>query len=224
MHRVPGDGGDALFLVWTTRWVNHAALRGWSTLWRPNIFVGNRLTLAYSDTLLPLAPIFGVLSWVTRSPALAFNVLSVGAWTLSLWASERLARRIVGSSATSIVAATAFTFSTMRLAQYRHLQLAFGCLLPMALLLLLRVLERPTMRRGVAFGALAAVLTLIASYYGIALLLCTGVMVAVHQVVRRQRDWRALARSLAALECAAVASPAALCAVTAADNAALACV
>src|SRR3954452_13230431 len=36
--RVPGDGGDALFLVWTMRWVNHAAPHGWSALWDANIF------------------------------------------------------------------------------------------------------------------------------------------------------------------------------------------
>ena len=198
LHRLPGDGGDALFLVWTMRWVNHAAVHGWTALWRPNIFAGNGLTLAYSDTLLPLAPVFGLLSWLTRSPALAFNLLSVAAWTLSLWATDRLARRVLGSPAASIVAATAFTFSTMRLAQYRHLQLAFGCLLPLALLLLLRLLERPTIRGGLAFGALAATITLIASYYGIALLLCAAVVVTVHQLVERDGGWRAWSKSLAA--------------------------
>jgi hypothetical protein len=196
--RVPGDAGDPLLLTWIMRSVLHGIPQGWGELWQTNAFrvPSARLVLAYSDTLLPLAPIFGFLSWATQSPALAYNLLMAGAWVVSLWSTDRLARRIIGSEAGALVAAVAFTFSTVRLVQYRHLQLTWGALIPLAILLLLRLLERPTVWRGVAFGAVTTALTLIASYYGVLVLLVTALVVLVHVV--RTRAWRPLVAPLAA--------------------------
>jgi hypothetical protein len=195
-RRVPGDAGDPLFVTWTMQAVAHHLPQGWGALWEMNSFEvpDARLALAYSDTLLPLAPVFALLSWVGRSPALAYNLLLLGAWVVSLWSTERLARRIIGSEAGALVAAVVFTFSSVRLVHYRHLQLAWGCLLPLALLWLWELLEAPSKRRGVRFGVLAAALTLIASYYGLLLLLATAVIVVIRMV--RSRD-RAVGRPLA---------------------------
>jgi hypothetical protein len=194
-RRVPGDAGDPLFVTWTMQSVAHHLPQGWGALWELNAFEvpDARLVLAYSDTLLPLAPVFALISWAGRSPALAYNLLLLGAWVVSLWSTDRLARRIIGSEAGALVAAVVFTFSSVRLVHYRHLQLAWGCLLPLALIWLWELLEAPSKRRGARFGVLAAVLTLIASYYGLLLLLSTAVIVAVRMA--RARD-RALMRPL----------------------------
>jgi MFS family permease len=197
-ERVPGDAGDPLLLTWIMRSVLHGIPEGWGELWQTNAFnvPSARLVLAYSDTLLPLAPVFGFLSWITRSPALAYNLVIVAAWVVSLWSTDRLARRVIGSEAGALVAAVAFSFSTVRLVHYRHLQLAWGALIPLALLLLLRLLERPTVRRGLALGAVTAGLTLIASYYGLLVLLIIVLVVLVHVV--RTRAWRPLVAPLVA--------------------------
>ncbi|MEA2922792.1 MAG: hypothetical protein QOF07_2757, partial [Bradyrhizobium sp.] len=199
---VPGDGGDALALIWTMRWVTHAAPHGWSALWNANIFFPARHTLAYSDSLLPLAPAFGVLVWLTGSVALSFNLLSLAAWTTSLCATDRLARRLGCGPGPAMVAASMFTFSAPRLAQYRHLQLAWGCLIPTCLLLLLRLLEDPSLGRGVAFGTVTAVLTMIASYFGVLVVLASAVIVVLHVALQRRRG---LAVTIKAL-CVAIAS------------------
>jgi len=191
-ERVAGDAGDPLLLTWIMRSVLHGIPQGWADLWQTNAFhvPSARLVLAYSDTLLPLAPIFGFLSWITQSPALAYNLLMVGAWVVSLVSTDRLARRVIGSEAGALVAAIAFSFSTVRLVQYRHLQLAWGALIPLALLLLLQLLERPTVRRGLALGAVVAALTLIASYYGVLVVLVSVLIVTVHVI--RTRTWKPL--------------------------------
>ena len=40
------------------------------TLWNAPIYAGTHNVLAYSDTLLPVAPVFGVLERLTGSPEL----------------------------------------------------------------------------------------------------------------------------------------------------------
>lgn len=196
--QIPGDGGDALFIIWTMRWVNHAAPHGWNTLWNPNILWPTKNVLAYSDTLLPVAPIFGALEKLTGSTALAFNLISLAAWTAGLWFTYRLALRLLGSWAPAVLVAVAFTFSTQHLAQYRHLQLVIGGLFPGVLLLVLRFLERPSPGRGATLAGALVALTLTASYYGLSTMLCTATIVVVHVALVRRIQWRHLIQGIAA--------------------------
>lgn len=193
---IAGDGGDALFLVWTMRWVNHALVRDWSRLWHPPIYTPTPDVLAYSDTLLPIAPVFGVLEALTGSTALAFNVVYLSAWTLGTWCTYRLALRLVGVRSAAVLAAVAFTYASPHLTQYRHLQLVVGGLLPGVLLLALRFAERPGARRGAALATAVSTLTLVASYYGLAAAVCAVIVLAI-TLPRRGIEWRPVVLGIA---------------------------
>ena len=197
---IPGDSGDGLLTLWIIRSVETSIPHGWNALWNAPIFNPAHNTLAYSDTMLPVAIVHWPLRLVLGDVA-ALNVISLSAWTLSSWCTYRLARRFVAHWGAAFVAALAYTYAVTRLVHQLHLQLVIGgALVPLVLLLLLRLLDTPTYRRGIELGLAFAALTLTASYYGammaiVVAIVCAGWMLTVPRRERR--------RSLASLAAAA---------------------
>jgi len=196
---IPGDSGDGLLTLWIIRTVETSVPHGWNALWNAPIFYPAPNTFAYSDTLLPVAIVHWPLRLVLGDVA-ALNVISLSAWTLSSWSSYRLARRFVAHWGAAFVAALAYTYAVTRLVHQLHLQLVIGgALVPLVLLLLLRLLDTPTYRRGIELGLAFAALTLTASYYGammgiVVAIVCAGWLLTVPRGERR--------RSLASLAAA----------------------
>ena len=190
---IAGNSGDSFLALWIMRSVQLALPHGWSAMWNLPIYHPAPTTLAYSDTLFPEA----LVHWVLRGllgDAAAFNTIYLGSWVLSSWCSYRLARRFVSYWGAAVVAALVYTYSSARLVQQLHFQLVVGgAVLALTVLLLFRVIERPTPVRGAALGFTLACLTLTASYYGP----MTGIVVVVVAVgwfvVRRPTVKRELA-------------------------------
>jgi hypothetical protein len=163
---VVGDSGDSLLTLWIVRHVQEALPHGWDALWNAPIFHPAPDTFAYSDPLLPV----GLLHWPLRlvfGDVLAFNLIALGAWVLCCWCTYRLALRMCRSWPAAAVAALMLTYSAARISHRGHFQLVVGgALVPLVVLLLLRCLDAPSARRGLALGFTFACLTLTASYYG----------------------------------------------------------
>jgi hypothetical protein len=56
---VPGDSGDSLFTLWIIRSVQTGVPEGWNALWNLPIYYPAPNTLAYSETMLPVASCTG---------------------------------------------------------------------------------------------------------------------------------------------------------------------
>jgi hypothetical protein len=172
---IAGDSGDSLLEMWVLRRVEIGLPHGWHVLWNAPIFVPAHDALAYSDTLFPVA----LVHWPLRTlfgDVLAFNLIYLGSWVVSSWCVYRLARRVVTHWGAAFVAALVYTYSAMRLVHQGHFQLVVGgALVPLALLLLLRCLDAPSVSRAAVLGLSLASLTLTASYYGAMM----GVIVAI---------------------------------------------
>ena len=122
---LPGDSGDALLNLWILDWVgHHLGFRAGPACGTRASSGRNHNTLAYSESLLPVAVVHRGLSAVLGSDVLAFNVIYVAVWTLSGWITYLLARRLSGSTGGAIVAGLVYTVATPRLAHYGHFQLA----------------------------------------------------------------------------------------------------
>ena len=189
--RIPGNAGDGLLNVWIMRAVQTGLPHGWHALWDAPIFYPSLNALAFSDGLIPVA----LVDWPLRTifgDALASNIIYLGAWVLSSWCMYRLARRFVTYWGAAVVAALAYTYSSIRLVHYQHFQLVVGgALVPLVLLLLLRCTDGPSPRRGIALGVAFATLTLTASYYGammglFVLVIAAGSVVTVRGEQRRR--------------------------------------
>jgi hypothetical protein len=163
---IGGDSGDSILNLRLMRWDQIALPHGWHGLWSPPVFYPTRNTFAYSDTLLSVA----LVHWPLRTifgDVVAFNLISVAAWVLSSWCTYRLARRFVSWWGAAFVAAFAYTYAAVRLIHQQHFQLVVGgAVVPLVLLCLLRLLDRPSPRRGIAVGLSFAFVTLTASYFG----------------------------------------------------------
>jgi hypothetical protein len=185
---LPGDSGDALLNLWILDWVGHNLGAGWSDLWNTSIFWPNENTLAYSESLIPVAILHRALSAVVGSEVLAFNLIYVAAWTLSGWITYLLARRVTRSTGAAVVAGLIATIATPRLSHYGHFQLAMGFLVPLVVLLLVRFFETPGIGRGALLGFTTGVLTLSTSYYGLMVLVALAVLVPGLVVWLRDRE------------------------------------
>ena len=174
---VPGDSGDTLLNLWILDWVGHHLGSGWSGLWDTSMFWPNHNTLAYSESLVPVAVVHRALSGVLGSDVLAFNVIYIGAWTLSGWITYLLTRHLTGSTAGALVAGFVYTVATPRLAHYGHFQLAMGFLVPLVLLVLVRFFEAPSLARGALLGLTTGLLALSTSYYGLMVFVALAVLV-----------------------------------------------
>ena len=184
-----GDSGDSLLTLWIVRRVQIGLPHGWHAFWDAPIYYPARGTLAYSETLLPVA----LVEWPLRlvlGDALAMNVIYLGSWVLSSWCVYRLAARFVRHWGAAFVAALAYTYAAPRLIHQQHFQLVVGgALVPLALLLLLRLFDEPTIARGVLLGLSVVAVVLSASYFG-ALTAVAVLIVGGGLLLARRRDAR----------------------------------
>jgi len=186
---VVGDPGDAMFNLAVLRWGARSAESGFSNYWSGQIFHTAHLPMAYSDTHLGLVPIFAPLNWLFGS-VVAMNLIYLGLFVVALESSWRLCLRVCGHRWASGVGALVFTYSTIRLGQANHFQLMLGALLPLIALMVWRVTDNDgSWRHAVTLGLSLAVITLSASYLGIAAVMMVAGLVAFRlpSIVRSPR-------------------------------------
>jgi hypothetical protein len=193
--RIPDQSGDNLLNLWILRWGGHH-LFDWTSLWNAPIYWPNRGALAYSDSMLPIALVHGVVAHITGD-VLAFNLLFVAAAIASMFATFLLARALVGSTPAAFVAGLVYTLASPRIAQYGHFQLSWGCLVPVVLLLVYRFFARPSAGRAIAFGAVTGVLFLSVTYYAAMTVVALVVIVPVLVLSAPPPRRRAIGRGLA---------------------------
>jgi hypothetical protein len=194
---LPGDTGDALLNLWTLRWAGRH-LGSWSGLWDTSIFHPHDGTLAYSESMIPVAIAHRILAVIVRSDVTAFNLLYVGCAFGSLWCTFVLAKRLAHSTEGAFVAGLVYTLAAPRLSHFWHFQLGFGFLVPVVVLCTIRFFERPGRARALLLGLATATLMLATSYYGLMTAVVLLVLVPGLLVWLARDDRRAAVRSLAA--------------------------
>jgi hypothetical protein len=177
---------DPYFSMWRLGWVAHAIRTNPRGLFDANIFYPAKNTLAYSDAMLlpgvALAPLF----WAGVPPVIIYNAVLFTAFALSGYATFLLARRLTGSVAAAMVAGVIYAFAPYRFTHYVHLELQLVFWIPLALLLVHRIMADGQVRDGVVLGLTMAAQLLSCIYVGIfslayltvvvpALLILTGV-------------------------------------------------
>lgn len=138
---IAGMLGDPLLVTWIMAWGVHALTTDPSNLFQANINYPADNSLAFSDHLLGLLPIFAPFYLGTGNPVLAHNgvfffsfvmcgismFLLVHYWTRNFWA--------------SLVAGCLYAFSPVRFGQYGHLSLLNLYWAPLVLLFFDRFLR-----------------------------------------------------------------------------------
>ncbi len=208
-HTLPTNTGDSALVAWIMSWDVHAFLTHPFDLFNAPIFWPRNLTLAYSDLLLPAAPLYGLLHAVTGSFVAALNLTNLLLMVFTQVATYALTKRLTGRDDAAILAALAFTFSGYALAHWGHPQLQLLGMLPLGFLVLLRLLDAPTTRNAVVCGVVTAAIALGALYYGALFAVCAVAVVLGHAWSQRYRlkagFWRGVA--IAALVAGVLVAP-----------------
>jgi hypothetical protein len=183
-HLARHDNRDTMLNEWIVAWVAHQAPRNPFHLFDANIFYPERYTLAYSEAMIPQAAMAAPLLAVGASPVLAYSLLLMAGFALTGWSMCLVVRAWTGDWSAGMVSGAIFAFSAHALTRLPHLQAQHVEFLPLALLALDRLLERPTVRRAAGL-AVWSVLQATTSVY----LLALTFFALVAAVLSRPRDW-----------------------------------
>lgn len=185
---MPRDLGDPVLNVWALTWESTALVRDPGALYDGNIYWPEPSTIALSESMLPLVPVFGLLRVLTGSPVAAHAVLGYVLVLGAVAAAYALARRYVDRPATALLAGLAYGLGSYVTAHAPQVQLLTLGSIPLVFLLWFRLVDRPTPGRAVACGASVALAALSSLYYGVALAPALLALAVVHLSVRRR--WR----------------------------------
>lgn len=158
---------DAQFSIWRLAWVAHQLPADPQHLFDANIFHPAKGTLALSDAMLLVGALGLPLFHAGVNPAIVHNYLMLAAIVSSMLCAFALARRVTGSDPAAWLAAVIFGLAPYRMAHIGHLELQWTMWMPLAMLLLHRLMERPTLARGLLLGAAVAAQVLCSIYYGL---------------------------------------------------------
>jgi len=149
--------------------------------------LGNSLT--YTEPLLPPALLAGPLFMLTDNPVLAYNLTLLGFWALSGWAMYAVTLWLTREHPAALIAALVFTLSPYRTEYYLEFQMEVAFGIPLAVYLLVRLLEAQRLRYLVGLLAVFWLQAIAVWYYGV--ILGLGLLVLALQYAALQwTGWR----------------------------------
>ncbi len=161
---VPHDRGDPLLVTWILWWSTHAVplTEPW---WNAPAFYPAPGVLAFSESLLGLAPITAPIIALTHTPLLGYNAAFLLSYLLSGLGAYLLAFVLTRRHDASFVSAVAFAFAPYRLSHTQHLQLLSSYWMPVAIAGLHLYVDAPRWRWAVLFAGSWLLQALACGYY-----------------------------------------------------------
>jgi len=203
LHELAPANDDLLGHVWGIAWV---ATRGFANplgLYDANMYYPETLSLAYTESLIPQSlqalPVF----WLGGGPLLAHNLVLLATYPLCGLGAFLLARELGPSRLGAFFAGLAYAFTAFRFEHVMHVGVISAQWLPLALLLLLRSVRRPSLARLAALGGFSWLQALSSGYH--AVILAVALLAAGAAVGRRALRRRSLVPTALALLSSAVA-------------------
>lgn len=169
---VNGDN-DVLLNIWIMQWISHQLSVDPIHLFDANMFYPNKRTLAFSEILLPNALLSGVITFLSRNPILAYNLVFFLMIVCSALAMFYFTRYFTKSDIAAFIAGIIFAFplTNMGLLQLKS---TFG--IPLTFLFFFKYFQKCE-RRSLFFFCLFFVLQFLSCvYYGFYLLVCFGIL------------------------------------------------
>ena len=185
------DNNDGRWSIWVVSWVAHALTTDPVHLFRANIFYPHQDALAYSEANIA-AGLVGVPVWVlTKNPYATHNFVLLVSFVVSFAGAYYLCRYLTGNRQAAMVAGVLFAFCPFVFVRFAHIQLLLVGGLPFCMLAFHRLVDRTTVGRAVALGAILWFQGLACAYYGIFGGMAVGISSIVMAITRgRWREWR----------------------------------
>ena len=196
LGRTHPNDADGQFAIWNVAWVARTLVADPLELFDANIYYPHRLTLAYSEANILTGALGVPVYWLTRNPWLTLNSVMIFGFASAYAAAYFLMRHLTGSRPASAAAAVLYPFCPYVFSHLSHIQLLMTGGVPLALLMLHRLVDeafrlkaeatrmgadatrvdlgpvasafrRKILRRGAALGLALAAQALTCAYYGI---------------------------------------------------------
>lgn len=153
---VPIDPGDPLFTSWLMAWGPEGLFFRTADLFHAPIFHPDPLALAFTENLLGLSIPLSPLWFAAGNPAASGGVALLVSFALNGFSAYVAARGLGASRTGGYVAGLVYAFAPYRLAQISHLHVEATFYIPLLVLAMFRLAERPSWRRGLLVGGLLA--------------------------------------------------------------------
>jgi hypothetical protein len=201
LGRTSANDADGQISIWNVSWVARTLVVDPVRVFDANIFHPRKTTLAYSEANLLPGAIAIPFYWASDNPWLTLNVIMLVAFASAFVAAYLLLLYLTGDRGASVAGAVFYTFCPYVMSHLSHIQLLFTGGIPLSLLMLHRLADGPSLRRGVALGLALAAQALSCAYYGIFAALMVGyaslVLAASRRVWTSASYWKAIATGAA---------------------------
>jgi hypothetical protein len=161
------DLGDPLFAIWRFAWIAHQLPRNPLHLFDGNFFYPERLTYAYSDSVILPSLACAPLIWAGVDPVAAYNLVFLSAFVFSGVAMFALVWSVTGRAPAALAAGAAFAFFPFRFAHLSQIEMQMAMWMPVAAWALRRAIARGRLRDGLATGAAIGAQVLSCLHFGV---------------------------------------------------------
>jgi hypothetical protein len=134
--QLPGGLGDPLLVTWILAWGSHALITDPLNLFNANIFYPVQNTLALSEHMIAVVPIFAPVYLLTGNPVMAYNTVFLLSFILCGMAMFLLVHHWTENFWASLLSGYLFAFAPIRFAEVSHFQLYNFYWAPLVLLFL----------------------------------------------------------------------------------------
>ena len=205
---LPGDLGDPVLVAWILAWDADAFRHGVTRIFDAPSFFPYLHTLVFSEHMFGVAIFTAPLQWVTANPVLVYNLAFLASFVQAGAGMYLLARTLTGRRDAALLAALAYAFAPLRVAQFAHLPWLMTGWLPLSLWALHRYFSTGRLRFLLACAACYLMQSLTGSYFTYFSLLPLT-MVGLAELWRMRPPLRRTAVHLAAagLLCALTLAP-----------------
>ena len=189
------DNADTRLIIWNVAWVARTIVVDPLHLFDANIFYPHTGTLAYSEPNLGAGILAIPVYWTTGNPYAAHNFVVVLTFVMSAVAMYYLVRHLTADRRAAVIAAICFAYCPYVIARLPHVHLLMTAGLPLAMLALHRLAERPTLQRGSVLGLVVAAEALACGYYAVFVALTVGfsaLIIAARRDFTDRRYWSAI--------------------------------
>ena len=163
-HLSRNDNADTVLNEWALAWVAHQAVTDPLHLFDANIFHPERLTLAYSESMIVQSAMAAPLLWLGATPVLAYNLVLLAGFTLNGWVMALVIRQWTADITAAVVAGILFAYNSNILTRLPHMQALHVEFLPLALYAWDLLLRTPRARHAALMGAMCALQALTSVY------------------------------------------------------------
>lgn len=158
------DNADTALNTWIVAWVAHQLPRAPLDLFNANIFFPEPRTLAFSEHMVVQGTMGLPILTAGVHPVTTYNVLVLAGYALSGFAMCRLIIGWTGSLSAGLVGGLAYAFNALTLIRFAHLQSLHVQFLPMALLAVHALMQRPGWRGALLLALWCTLQSLTSSY------------------------------------------------------------